>query len=41
MLIDPTTLVATKTDALLTPHAGFHLDMDFDLTAGREIWTAT
>ena len=34
-------LVATKTDALLTPHAGFHLDMDFDLTAGREIWTAT
>ena len=34
-------LVANPADALLTPHAGFHLDMDFDLTAGREIWTAT
>ena len=28
-------------DVLLKPHAGFHLDVDFDLTAGREIWTAT
>jgi Acetoacetate decarboxylase (ADC) len=34
-------LVAGPADALLTPHAGFYLDMDFDLTAGREIWTAT
>ncbi len=25
----------------LHPHAAFHLDIDFDLTAGREIWTAT
>lgn len=25
----------------LHPHSAFHLDIDFDLTAGREIWTAT
>lgn len=28
-------------DVRVKPHAGFHLDIDFELTAGREIWTAT
>ena len=27
-------------DVTVQPHAGFHLDIDFDFTAGREIWTA-
>lgn len=34
-------IAATKADATVQPHAGFHLDFDFDLSAGREIWTAT
>lgn len=34
-------LAASRADATLQPHAAFHLDFDFDLTAGREIWTAT
>lgn len=33
-------IVANKVDAIIHPHAGFHLDFDFDLSAGREIWTA-
>ena len=27
-------------DVRVRPHAAFHLDVDFDLSAGREIWTA-
>lgn len=34
-------LAAGPADVTLQPHAAFHLDVDFDLTAGREIWTAT
>ena len=34
-------LAPGATDVRVRPHAGFHLDLDFELTAGREIWTAT
>lgn len=33
-------LTAHRADVTLQPHAAFHLDVDFDLSAGREIWTA-
>lgn len=34
-------IAALPEKVTVQPHAAFHLDLDFDLSPGREIWTAT
>lgn len=33
-------IAANPEEVTVHPHSAFHLDVDFDLSAGREIWTA-